>query len=461
MRARCPRSWWSAPTAQPVRDQVAQLARALAFQLRHQPDGRRARGHRRAAVHGLARGDHAVQGHRARLLAHRAVLRRAAGRAIVNVFWNMLARQRQCRHRRDAGERARQPDGGLRHSLEFADRQLAVRHLLRRYIGEDESSYMPAKYLAQFGLEVWKPTGRRRSGAGIRRIRHHHLFGEHQSAGRTTTAPTTRADSTSRAIATTAASSATPPTATPRTTRSARPTPTADGELWTATARTSRLNRDDFDDVRNTVASGPDRLRRAGTRLARPLVRRSMSTSTSASNRIEPEGGERETQALRLHRLDARIRAVSMRVARRGCVACWSFCRSLASPMPIRGSRRATKALRSDIQLLADAGILRGPVTTWPIVVARYRARRAGRERSRARSRPPREALLRVQRLSRAASALRLRGRWDSRQRRVRADTLRDFADTPREEGEARAARQLAQRSLRAEPAGFVRRRSR
>ena len=38
------------------------------------------------------------------------------------------------------------------------------------------------------------------------------------------------------------------------------------------------------------------------------------------------------------------------------------------------------EGLRSDIQLLADAGILRGPVTTWPLVVAGYRARCAGRE---------------------------------------------------------------------------------
>jgi len=28
-----------------------------------------------------------------------------------------------------------------------------------QYIGEDESSYLPAKYLSQFGLEVWKPLG--------------------------------------------------------------------------------------------------------------------------------------------------------------------------------------------------------------------------------------------------------------------------------------------------------------
>ena len=48
-------------------------------------------------------------------------------------------------------------------------------------IGEDESSYLPAKYLAQFGIEAWKPLVERRLAAGIRRIQHDHLFGEHQS----------------------------------------------------------------------------------------------------------------------------------------------------------------------------------------------------------------------------------------------------------------------------------------
>jgi len=91
--------------------------------------------------------------------------------------------------------------------------------------------------------------------------------------------------------------------------------------------------------------------------------------------------------------------------------------------------------LRSDIQLLADAGILRGPVTTWPISwpdIARdaLAANIAGLNDSTA------EALLRIQRLSRAASApgyagagIRVSGAYDPTQ-------LRGFEDSPREEGE-------------------------
>jgi len=93
------------------------------------------------------------------------------------------------------------------------------------------------------------------------------------------------------------------------------------------------------------------------------------------------------------------------------------------------------EALRSDIQLLADAGILRGPVTTWPISwpdVARdaLYANSDGLDASTA------AALLRVQRLSRAASyrgyagsGIRVSGAHEPTQ-------LRGFADTPREEGE-------------------------
>jgi hypothetical protein len=93
------------------------------------------------------------------------------------------------------------------------------------------------------------------------------------------------------------------------------------------------------------------------------------------------------------------------------------------------------EALRSDIQLLADAGILRGPVTTWPISwpdVARdaLNAKYEGLDAATA------AALIRVQRLSRAASSpgyagsgLRLSGASDP-------NMLRGFADTPREEGE-------------------------
>ena len=90
--------------------------------------------------------------------------------------------------------------------------------------------------------------------------------------------------------------SATPPIATRRTGRSARLTPRPAATLWTATARTSRLNRDDFDDVRNTVSAGARRLRRARARLEGPVVRRAAVASISASSRIEPAGGERDVE---------------------------------------------------------------------------------------------------------------------------------------------------------------------
>lgn len=91
--------------------------------------------------------------------------------------------------------------------------------------------------------------------------------------------------------------------------------------------------------------------------------------------------------------------------------------------------------LRSDIQLLADAAILRGPVTSWPLSwpdIARdaLGADISGLDDATA------AALLRVQRLSREASSqgfagagVRVRGGYEPTERRT-------FEDTPREEGE-------------------------
>lgn len=91
--------------------------------------------------------------------------------------------------------------------------------------------------------------------------------------------------------------------------------------------------------------------------------------------------------------------------------------------------------LRSDIQLLADAGILRGPVTTWPLSWPDV-ARDALGATSQGLDPATADALLRVQRLSRDASArgyagagIRVRGAYEP-------STLRTFEDTPREEGE-------------------------
>jgi hypothetical protein len=93
------------------------------------------------------------------------------------------------------------------------------------------------------------------------------------------------------------------------------------------------------------------------------------------------------------------------------------------------------ESVRSDILLLADAGVLRGPVTTWPLSwpdIARDALAASAADLDDATA----AALTRVQRLSRAASAsgfagagMRVRGAYEP-------TMLRTFADTPREEGE-------------------------
>jgi hypothetical protein len=93
------------------------------------------------------------------------------------------------------------------------------------------------------------------------------------------------------------------------------------------------------------------------------------------------------------------------------------------------------EGLRSDIQLLADAGILRGPVTTWPLSwpdIARdvQAASEAGLDL------PTAAALMRVRRLSRSASSNGFGGAGIRAQGTNQPTSLRTFADTPREEAE-------------------------
>jgi hypothetical protein len=125
--------------------------------------------------------------------------------------------------------------------------------LYGQYIGEDESSYLPAKYLAQLGAEVWKPL---RDGGMLQ------AFLEYASttcSANTNRGPyyncaynqgrfnvegyryhgrsvghTSDSDAENYALGLTYA--------------------TAGGRLWSATARSSRLNRDGFD-PRNTVSA--------------------------------------------------------------------------------------------------------------------------------------------------------------------------------------------------------------
>ena len=93
------------------------------------------------------------------------------------------------------------------------------------------------------------------------------------------------------------------------------------------------------------------------------------------------------------------------------------------------------EGLRSDIELLADAGILRGPVTTWPMSwpdVARdvLGAQFEGLDA------PTADALIRVQRLARDAGARGFSGAGMRVSGSDRPTELRTFAETPREEGE-------------------------
>jgi hypothetical protein len=162
-------------------------------------------------------------------------------------------------------------------------------------IGEDESSYLPAKYIAQHGLEVWKPisdggliqafieystttcsasTGRGpyyncAYNQGLFNIEGYRYRGrvightsdrdaESYSVGATYTAP--------------------------------------NGELWTATARTSRLNRDDFGDVRNTVASVPSSYDALEFGWKGRVFGQRIDVDLGVES-LEPAGSERDVQA--------------------------------------------------------------------------------------------------------------------------------------------------------------------
>jgi hypothetical protein len=91
--------------------------------------------------------------------------------------------------------------------------------------------------------------------------------------------------------------------------------------------------------------------------------------------------------------------------------------------------------LRADIERLADAGILRGPVTTWPLSWPDV-ARDALAAPLDSLDQSTLEALLRVQRLSRAASSGGFSGFGARASGASHPTELRQFADTPREEGE-------------------------
>lgn len=93
------------------------------------------------------------------------------------------------------------------------------------------------------------------------------------------------------------------------------------------------------------------------------------------------------------------------------------------------------ESLRSDIQRLADAGILRGPVTSWPLSwpdIARDVIAASADDLDVATA----AALLRVQRSARVAAARGFDGAGVRVSGAHEPSTLRRFADSPREEGE-------------------------
>jgi hypothetical protein len=92
-------------------------------------------------------------------------------------------------------------------------------------------------------------------------------------------------------------------------------------------------------------------------------------------------------------------------------------------------------AVRADILLLADAGILHGPVTTWPISWPDVARDALGADR-RGLDAATDAALMRLQRLARAASARGFAGLGIRAAGSYEPASLRQFVDTPREEGE-------------------------
>jgi hypothetical protein len=222
-----------------------------------------------------------------------------------------------------------------------------------QYIGEDESSYMPAKYLAQIGLEVWKPF----ADGGlllVLRIRVDTLLGN-RPAVLTTTAPTPgplrhrglslhgprhRLHST-RIREYGDRAHLPPPTATcGPPPRGLAPEPM-------------------IGDLRNTVARSTVRVHGALEGAAGDGLVRSISESIDSS----PSTAE-------ARRSDASASSAGGTNSSREEPRCWPVfsccvCRCASPCGSLAGA--GDEALRSDIQLLADAGILRGPVTTWPM----------------------------------------------------------------------------------------------
>jgi hypothetical protein len=161
-------------------------------------------------------------------------------------------------------------------------------------IGEDESSYLPAKYLNQYGVETWKPF----TSGGVLQV-----FAEYSST--TCSANTSRGPYNNcaynqgrfnadgyryhgRVIGYTTDNDA-------ETYSLGANFSTAAGDLWSATARTSFLNHDGFDD-RNTVSSGPVKYNALELAWRGHLFGEPLAIELGGQS-LEPELGDRDVEA--------------------------------------------------------------------------------------------------------------------------------------------------------------------
>ncbi len=165
--------------------------------------------------------------------------------------------------------------------------------LYAQYIGEDESSYLPAKYLAQLGVEFWKPL----VSGGI--VQGFAEYANTTCSALSSSGPyyncaynqgrfdvegyryrgrvighTTDSDAESYAIG---ASYSQP-----------------DGTLWRLTARAARLNHDGVD-ARNTVSAGPSDYAGLEFGWRGRLFGESLSAELGVDY-LEPEGGDGELE---------------------------------------------------------------------------------------------------------------------------------------------------------------------
>ncbi len=162
-----------------------------------------------------------------------------------------------------------------------------------QYVGEDESSYLPAKYLNQLGFEVWRPIG-----DGLVQA-----FAEYTST--TCSANSNRGPYYNcaynqgqfnaegyryrgRVVGYTSDRDAENYAAGATYTGS-------NGELWSLTARIARLNRDDFGDVLNTVSAVPATYQALELGW-RGRVRGDAVTVQLGAESLEPAGGKRDVE---------------------------------------------------------------------------------------------------------------------------------------------------------------------